>query len=97
MRVRTIIFGWVEMNKKAVQRLAKCEKEGLCPACLQPITAGETLVRGCHSKCAKATYRAIAAGELTDEGQVACGEWLPRAGGRKPSNPVSIKAKLGVA
>jgi hypothetical protein len=97
MRVRTIIFGWVEMNKQAMQRLAKCEREGLCPACLQKIEEGEVLVRGCHSKCAKATYRAIAEGKLTDEGQVACGEWKPRSGGRRPSNPVSVKANLGVA
>lgn len=95
MRVRTTILSWVEMKRRPLQRLAKCDREGLCPACLESLGDCRP-IRGCHPKCAKATYRAIAAGTMTDEGQVACGEWKPRDGGRKPSNPVTIKAKLGI-
>lgn len=83
------------MNKAALQRVSKCQREGLCLSCMQPLVAGERVIRGCHMRCAKATYRGIAAGKLTDEGQVEAGEWLPaEKGGRKPSIPVTQKANM---
>lgn len=82
------------MKRSAVQRVAKCQAEGLCCSCLEPFIPGEKIVRGTHVRCAKATYRAIEAGRLTDEGQVQAGEWLPaEPGGRKPTIAVSKKAR----
>jgi hypothetical protein len=81
------------MKKSAVQRAAKCEREGLCCSCLEPL-GDEKPIRGCHPRCAHATYRAIKSGLLTDAGQVAAGEWLPASsGGRPPSLAVSKKAR----
>jgi hypothetical protein len=95
MRVQSKVWVWIEMKKSALQRIARCQREGLCLACLEPLAG--TVLRGCHERCAKATYRAIAKGLLTDEGQVACGEWAEPRSGREPSNPVSIKAKAGAS
>lgn len=94
MRVQVFSIGFVEMKRSAVQRVAKCQAEGLCCSCLEPLIPGERVVRGCHVRCAKATYRAIEAGRLTDNGQVEAGEWLsPESGGRKPTIAVSKKAR----
>lgn len=95
MKVRVFVTRWIQMKRSAVARIAKCEKEGLCTACLQPL--GESrVVRGCHEKCARATYRAIERGEMTDEQRVADGKWLEASQrGPKPSNPVTVEAKLG--
>ena len=94
MRIQTLIQGFVDMKKSAMQRVAKCQREGLCCSCEQPLVSDEKIVRGCHVRCAKATYRAIDAGLLTDAGQVAAGEWLPASsGGRPPSLAVSKKAR----
>lgn len=96
MQVRIEIVKWIQMKKIAIQRLARCEKEGLCLACLKPIGSSR-VVRGCHEKCARATYRAIGIGAFTDEERVANGKWLAKAKtGPKPSNPVSIEAEEGV-
>ncbi len=83
------------MKRSVIQRIAKCEAEGLCMSCLKPI--GESrVVRGCHERCARATYRAIKDGKLTDEQRVAEGKWLETAQrGPKPTNPVTIEARLG--
>lgn len=84
------------MKRSVVQRIAKCEKEGLCMACMGPLGDGR-VVRGCHEKCSRATYRAIERGDFTDEDRVSQGKWLEAAQrGPKPSNPVTIEAKLGV-
>lgn len=85
------------MKRSVVQRIARCEKECLCMACLEPL--GESrVVRGCHERCARATYRAIEHGSFTDEQRVSEGKWL-EAGqrGPKPRNPVTIEARLGGA
>lgn len=93
MRVQVFSIGYVEMKRSAVQRVAKCQAEGLCCSCLEPLIPGERVVRGCHVRCAKATYRAIEAGKLSDKEQVESGEWLPAGtGGRKPTIAVSKKA-----
>lgn len=94
MRVQVFSIGFVEMKRSAVQRVAKCQAEGLCCSCLEPLVADAKVVRGCHERCAKATYRAIESGRLTDNGQVESGEWLPaESGGRKPTIAVSKKAR----
>ncbi|AMV31273.1 hypothetical protein VN12_04085 [Pirellula sp. SH-Sr6A] len=93
MRIQTFVMGFVDMKRAAIQRVAKCQAEGLCLSCLEPLDPGKTVVRGCHMRCAKATYRMIADGRLTDEQQVQAGEWLPASkGGRKPTLAVSKKA-----
>lgn len=92
MRVAVTRVEWIEVNREARKRIAKCEAEGLCCACLQPIVAGR-VIRGCHDKCAAATYRAIKAGKFTDAQRVSEGKWLEHGTvGRKPSNPVSVEA-----
>jgi hypothetical protein len=82
----------IYMKKTALDRLAKCEREKLCVACLKPL--GTTrVIRGCHESCWKATKRAVAAGKFTEEERIAEGKILPAAsGGRNPTNPVSIEA-----
>jgi hypothetical protein len=95
MRVRISIEGWVEVKRGAVQRVAKCQSQKLCLACEQPL--GDCrVVRGCHERCAKATYRAIESGKTTDAKRIEEGKWLTaEQGGRKPSNPVSIELAGG--
>ena len=91
MRVSVTRVEWIEVNREARKRIAKCEAEGLCCACLQPLDQTR-VIRGCHYKCAKATYRAILAGKCTDEERVKEGKWLEHGKtGRKPSNPVSVE------
>lgn len=91
MRVRIAIEGWAEVKRGAVQRVVRCQQQKLCLACEQPL--GECrVVRGCHERCAKATYRAIEAGKTSDKQRIEDGKWLPaEPGGRKPSNPVSME------
>jgi hypothetical protein len=91
MRVPVRVIEWLEMKKNVIARIAKLQAEGRCLACEQPLDDGKT-VRGCHMRCAKATYRAIAANKTTDSKRVEDGKWLPAAeGGRPPSNPVTIE------
>lgn len=93
MRAKVVSVRWIEVDRKAKNRVARCLKHKLCCACLQPLGTGR-VVRGCHEKCARATYRAIERGELTDADQVEAGEWLEHGTrGPKPSNPVTIKAR----
>lgn len=93
MRAKVVSVRWVEVDRKAQLRVARCRKKGLCCACLKPLETSK-VVRGCHEKCARATYRAIARGELTDSDQVEAGEWLEHSvRGSKPTNPVTIKAR----
>jgi len=93
MRIEVLIKGFVEMKKSALQRVARCQSEGLCLSCLESLGDCRP-IRGCHPRCAHATYRAIRAGMLTDEDQVASGEWLPALpGGRPPEVAVSKKAR----
>lgn len=95
MKVRIVLEGWVEMKKAAVQHIANCEANDLCVACGQPIS-GDRVVRGCHQRCAKATYRAIESGKTTDKERVEQGKWLPASpGGRTPTNPVSVEIARG--
>jgi hypothetical protein len=101
MRVQVLVRGFVEMNKEAMQRVARCEREGLCCSCLEPLDERTELakeaeeevrsIRGCHPRCAHATYRGIRAGKLTDEGQVASGEWLPAESGGRPATLAATK------
>lgn len=78
---------WVEVDKKARQRLARCEAEKLCTCCLEPL-GDEQPIRGQHPRCYKGTMRAIAARTATEAERVAKGMMLERKpAGRKPSNP----------
>jgi hypothetical protein len=91
MRVSVRSIEWVEITRIVRMAIARLQVEGKCLACCQPLGDGK-VVRGCHEKCAKATYRAIAAGKTTDAKRVEEGKWLPaETGGRKPTNPVSIE------
>lgn len=77
-------------------RIARCRKENLCVACLDALD-GE-VIRGCHSRCYRATLRAIAKGVTTDQKQVKQGKLLPRAKpGRKVTNPVSLEFEATLA
>jgi hypothetical protein len=93
MRVCVRSIEWIEMKKNVAMLVAKLQAEGKCLACGLPLDGGK-VVRGAHEKCAKATYRAIAAGKTTDAKRVEDGKWLPAEnGGRKPSNPVTIELR----
>jgi DNA-directed RNA polymerase subunit RPC12/RpoP len=79
------------MRKSVAMRVAKLQAECKCLACEQPY-GNEDLIRGCHKRCAKATYRAISNNRTTDSKRVQEGKWLPAMRtGRKPSNPVTIE------
>jgi hypothetical protein len=93
MRAKVVSVRWIEVDQKGMKRVARCIKYKLCCACLKPL-GDARVVRGCHEKCARATYRAIERGELSDSDQVEAGEWLPHGQrGPKPTNPVTIKAR----
>ena len=96
MRVRILVEKWVEMKKSVVDKITRCKRDQVCLACDKPIETGRT-VRGCHERCARATYRAILRGDFTDEQRVQQGKWLDaQSGGRPASNPVTVEAKLGL-
>jgi hypothetical protein len=91
MRVQIKTSDWVEMKRSVALRIAKLQAEGRCLACGEPLGNGK-VVRGCHERCARATYRAIWKRKTTDAQRVEDGKWLPPAqAGRKPSNPVSVE------
>lgn len=92
MRLLVTEQKWIAVNKRAQERLAKCRQSNLCLACMQPIEAGEEVLRGVHMRCYHATYRAVRMGKTTMEKRVAegkLGECKPS--GRKPSNPVTAE------
>ena len=87
MQVAITEVRWIDVNKAARQRIAKCEQEKLCTCCLEPLNGAEP-IRGQHPRCYKGTMRAIAAGTATEASRVASGLMLERKqAGRKPSNP----------
>lgn len=93
MQVAVFEARWVPVRKAARDRLAKCQHENLCPACLEPFEAGEDRMRGVHVRCYHATRRAIKAGKFTEQERVQAGKLLERSpGGRPPCNPVSVEA-----
>jgi hypothetical protein len=98
MRIQIYVPSWIEMKRAAIQRLAKCKEENLCVACLKPIEVGKKVVRGCHEYCHTVTLEAVKAGTYTEAERIASGKLLTKeTGGRKPSNPVAIEARLGAA
>ena len=65
----------ITVKREAVERLTKCEKEGLCCGCLQPL--GEQLPRrGLCIGCYHATRRAINSGKTTEGKQLSEGKML---------------------
>lgn len=92
MRVRVLVARWVEVKKAAMDRIDKAQREGLCLACMEPLDETR-VVRGCHERCARATYRAIERGDFTEDERVQQGKWLSTDKGRKPSNPVTVEAR----
>lgn len=85
--------GGGRLKKEAKERIARCEKERRCVACMELFAPpDETSIRGCHIRCYHATYRAIRSGKFTEVQRVREGKLLePKNRGRKPSNPVSIE------
>lgn len=90
MRALISICEYVKLNRAARQRIAKCESEGLCFACMEPL---EGIVRRhCHQRCYKATLRAVEKGLTTIKKRVAEGRLAgENDGGRPPSNPVTLE------
>jgi hypothetical protein len=92
MRLLVSVKRFVSVNKAAKERLAKCMREGLCPACLEPLLPGQPTKRGAHVRCYHATFRAVRAGKTTWAKRVAEGKiGEAEAPGRKPSHPVSAE------
>lgn len=90
MQLRVFQLGFVTVKRAAVERLAKCEREGLCCGCMEPLE-GEVARRGLCIACYHATRRAINAGKTTESKQLAEGKMLEaKPSGRKPSNPISV-------
>lgn len=94
MRVAVVSTAWIEMKRSVVLRIAKYKAKRICLACDEPFKPNEKVIRGCHQRCARATYRAIARGDFTDAERVAEGKWLVQEPkGPKPTNPVTIEAR----
>jgi hypothetical protein len=94
MRVLIQVYKSVEVNRAAKTRRTKCEAEGLCLACLLPLSDGSRTIRGVHERCNQTTLRLIARGETTEEQRIAEGKWLEKnPGGRKPSSPVTLDVR----
>jgi hypothetical protein len=94
MQVRIFTSRFITMNRSVEQRIRKCQKHRLCMTCLKPIGVNEKSVRGCHAKCARATYRAIERGNYTDEDRVVEGKWLcPGKRGPKPTNVATVEGE----
>jgi hypothetical protein len=92
MRALIHSLRYVNVKKSAMDRIAKCERDGLCLACLEKLDG--RVIRACHERCVKATKRAIERGDFTEDERVRdgkLGESSP--GGRPASNPVTIEAK----
>ena len=81
----------IAVKKEAQERIKRCEREGLCLACMEPILPKEETIRSVHKRCYSATYRAIVAGKTTWHDRQAAGRIGPPKAGRKPSNPVSAE------
>jgi hypothetical protein len=91
MRVRIATEGWINVDRKAVQHIARCQANDLCLACEQPLGDSRVL-RGCHERCCKATYRGIKSGKTTEQERMELGKLLPaESGGRRATNPVSVE------
>jgi len=73
--IRTQVFKAVKISRDAQQRIHRCESQGLCLFCLQPISTDEQSVRGCHRKCDKAARRRVEAGKETEAEMVKSGKW----------------------
>lgn len=86
----------VSVSAAGNRRLAKCG-DSLCTQCLKPLGKDKG-VRGMHTTtCARATYRAIQQGKVTEEELVRAGRMKERAKpGRKPSNPVTVAIEEGL-
>ncbi|MFN8742870.1 MAG: hypothetical protein ACK5YR_23315 [Pirellula sp.] len=98
MKVEVVLTTWVSMKKEIVLKIRRYSKKRLCLGCDKPISPEEKIVRGCHERCARATYRAIEKGLTTDSERVADGKWLAHAKrGPKPSNPVTIETRQALA
>lgn len=82
----------IEMRKAALDRITKCKQENLCVACLGSLEGEKRVIRGCHYRCEQATLKAIREGKWTEKARIQAGKFLPKAGGRPISNPVSIEA-----
>lgn len=80
----------VTVKREAKERIEKCQREGLCLACMEPLGDGP-LLRGVHQACYHATFRAVRAGKTTWEQRVAEGKAGQPRSGRKPTNPVSAE------
>lgn len=80
----------VRMKRGAAERIEKCQREGLCVACLKPLEKGR-VIRGCHESCRRLTQIRIDRGDWTQEQRIAEGKLLPLRPGRRPSNPVTLE------
>lgn len=68
------------------QEFQRMVDQRICLGCATRIPDDEDPVRGNHSKCYKATMRAIDRGEFTEDEAVIAGKLaLPQKAGRKPS------------
>lgn len=90
MQFRVFESRFITVKRAAVERVTKCEKEGLCCGCLRPVDPLAAR-RGLCGGCYHATRRAINSGKTTEQKQMADGRMLEsKPSGRKPSNPVSV-------
>lgn len=91
MRVPLFRRDWITVRKSGIERLKKCDAQGLCTGCLLPL-GEDGHVRGLHpNTCYHAMNRAIRQGKTTEAEAVSSGLMRERApAGRKPTNPVTI-------
>lgn len=98
MQLRVQCYEYVEVTTKIKKQIDESDSKELCYACKEPFVEGEKIVRKCHERCRQAQRRLIAAKLTTEKQLVASGELAECAdSGRKPSNPVTIRARMGAA
>ncbi len=92
--LRVQVYEYVEVTTKIKKQIDESDSKELCYACKEPFVEGEKIVRKCHERCRQAQNRLVAAGVTTEKQLVANGELAECAtSGRKPSNPVTIRAR----
>ena len=82
------------MEKEAARKVEIALDARRCLACDEEVPEDRRYLRGLCEGCHRATLRAIARGDFTEEERIKKGKLLAKAtGGRKPTNPVTIDAR----
>lgn len=84
----------IRVGKTEAKRIEEHVEARVCLACDCKVEEDRRYLRGLCEGCHRATLRAIARGDFSEEDRIKKGKLLAKAsGGRKPTNPVTIDAR----